>query len=334
MTENKPIVVAVDGSDASTTAVNWAARTAGIRGLPLRIVTVVHIPAFYYSEPYLAQSFHEEMKATARDRLDNAAVLARQIIDENRHGNVEVTTEQLEGKVVPTLIAQAEHADRLVVGSRGLGEVKGLLAGSVSTAVVSHATAPVVVVRGRTLDGAPPAKGPVVVGVDGSVSCRDAVEVAFEEASARGATLVAVNVWSDVSVQPRSGPSPRPALEPDPDRRGDRARRTSRRLPGAVPGRHRRTCRRPRPPVRVLSEYAEPHSFSWSEPADAAVSRGCCSAPRATRSSRPRTARSSSSGRRRPRTDPGRGSERGVTRSRRRPARAVLSTRRPDARPG
>jgi nucleotide-binding universal stress UspA family protein len=258
MTENKPIVVAVDGSDASTTALSWAARTAAIRGLPLRIVTVVHIPAFYYSEPYLAQSFHEEMKATARDRLDNAAVLARQIIDENRHGNVEVTTEQLEGKVVPTLIAQAEHADRLVVGSRGLGEVKGLLAGSVSTAVVSHATAPVVVVRGRTLDGAPPAKGPVVVGVDGSVSCRDAVEVAFEEASARGATLVAVNVWSDVSVQPSLG-----AVPEDPHWSriqtgeeivlAERLAGYQERYPDVTV---ERVVARDRP-VRVLSEYAE-----------------------------------------------------------------------------
>ncbi|KSZ58624.1 universal stress protein [Rhodococcus pyridinivorans KG-16] len=258
MTENKPIVVAVDGSDASTTAVNWAARAAAIRGLPLRIVTVVHIPAFYYSEPYLAQSFHEEMKATARDRLAGAAALARQIIDENRHGNVEVTTGQLEGKVVPTLIAQAEHADRLVVGSRGLGEVKGLLAGSVSTAVVSHATAPVVVVRGRTLDGAPPAEGPVVVGIDGSVSCRDAVEVAFEEASARGATLVAVNVWSDVSVQPSFG-----AVPEDPHWSriqtgeeivlAERLAGYQERYPDVTV---ERVVARDRP-VRVLSEYAE-----------------------------------------------------------------------------
>ncbi|UYP19788.1 universal stress protein [Rhodococcus sp. Z13] len=209
MSEPTPVVVAVDGSEASTTAVIWAARAAALRGRPLHIVTVVHIPAFYYSEPYLAQSFHEEMKATARDRLAGAAELARQAVDEqNGHGPVEIVTEQLEGKVAQTLVARAEHADRLVVGSRGLGEVKGLLAGSVSTAVASHSAAPVVVVRGRTLDGAPPAEGPVVVGVDGSVSCRDAVEVAFEEAAARNTTLVAVNVWSDVSVQPSLGAVP------------------------------------------------------------------------------------------------------------------------------
>ena len=258
MIDSMPIVVAVDGSDASTTAVSWAARAATIRGVPLRIVTVVHIPAFYYSEPYLAQSFHEEMKATARDRLESAAALARQIVDEHRHGHVEITTAQLEGKVVPTLIAQAERADRLVVGSRGLGEVKGLLAGSVSTAVVSHAKVPVVVVRGRTLDGAPPAEGPVVVGVDGSISCRDAVEVAFEEASARGATLVAVNVWSDVSVQPSLG-----AVPEDPHwsriQTGEEIVLAERlagfreRYPDVTV---ERVVARDRP-VRVLSEYAE-----------------------------------------------------------------------------
>lgn len=256
MSEPTPIVVAVDGSDASTTAVIWAARSAAARHRPLHIVTVVHIPAFYYSEPYIAQSFHEEMKATARDRLETAAGLARQIADE--HGPVEVTTEQVEGKVASTLVAASSKADRLVLGSRGLGEVKGLLAGSVSTAVASHSVAPVVVVRGRTLDGAPPAEGPVVVGVDGSESCRDAVEIAFAEAAARDATLVAVNVWSDVSVQPSLG-----AVPEDPHWSriqtgeeivlAERLAGYQERYPDVVV---ERVVARDRP-VRVLSEFAE-----------------------------------------------------------------------------
>lgn len=257
MSEPLPIVVAVDGSDASNAAVIWAARTAAARARTLRIVTVVHIPAFYYSEPYLAQSFHEEMKATARDRLASAAGLAREVLDDAAQ-RVEVVTEQLDGKVAPTLIDESAHADRLVVGSRGLGEVKGLLAGSVSTAVASHAVAPVAVVRGRTLDGAPPAEGPVVVGVDGSVSCEAAVEVAFEEASSRGATLVAVNVWSDVSVQPSLG-----AVPEDPHWNriqtgeeivlAERLAGYRERYPDVVV---ERVVARDRP-VRVLSEYAE-----------------------------------------------------------------------------
>ncbi|MFD6857083.1 universal stress protein [Rhodococcus sp. NPDC060090] len=257
MSETKPIVVAVDGSDAASGAVIWGARAASARSLPLRIVTVVHVPSFYYSEPYLAQSFHEEMKATARDRLANAGVLARKVVDDN-NGSVEISTEQIEGKITNTLIELSEHADRMVVGSRGLGEVKGLLAGSVSTALAAHSAAPVVVVRGRTLDGAPPAEGPVVVGVDGSESCRAAVEVAFEEAAARRATLVAVNVWSDVSVQPSLG-----AVPEDPHwsriQTGEEIVLAERlagfheRYPDVVV---ERIVARDRP-VRVLSEYAE-----------------------------------------------------------------------------
>ncbi|MBH0118534.1 MULTISPECIES: universal stress protein [unclassified Rhodococcus (in: high G+C Gram-positive bacteria)] len=257
MSDPKPIVVAVDGSEAATTAVIWAARTAAARGLPLHIVTVVHVPSFYYSEPYLAQSFHQEMKDTARARLDSSAVLARQTAEEIGRP-LEVTTAQVEGKVAQTLVDLSAHARQLVLGSRGLGEVKGLLVGSVTLAVAAHSHAPVAVVRGRTLDGAPPAEGPVVVGVDGSESCEAAVEVAFEEAAARRATLVAVNVWSDVSVQPSLG-----AVPEDPQwstiQTGEEVVLAERlagfreRYPDVVV---ERVVARDRP-VRVLSEYAE-----------------------------------------------------------------------------
>ncbi|MFZ2528844.1 MAG: universal stress protein [Rhodococcus sp. (in: high G+C Gram-positive bacteria)] len=256
MSDPKPIVVAVDGSDAAAAAVIWAARSAAARALPLHIVTVVHVPSFYYSEPYLAQSFHQEMKDTARARLDNAAVLARQTAEET--GPLTVTTGHLEGKVAQTLVELSARATQLVLGSRGLGEVKGLLIGSVTLAVAAHSHAPVAVVRGRTLDGAPPAEGPVVVGVDGSESCEPAVEAAFEEAAARGATLVAVNVWSDVSVQPSLG-----AVPEDPQwstiQTGEEVVLAERlagfreRYPDVVV---ERVVARDRP-VRVLSEYAE-----------------------------------------------------------------------------
>ncbi|AKE88967.1 MULTISPECIES: universal stress protein [Rhodococcus] len=256
MTETQPIVVAVDGSDAAATAVIWAARAAAARALPLHIVTVVHIPAFYYSEPYLAESFHEEMKETARARLDSAKVLAKRIADEQ--GPVEITTEQIEGKVVPTLVDLSNRADTIVLGSRGLGEVKGLLVGSVTLGLASHAHCPVAIVRGRTLDGAPPSDGPVVVGVDGSEASVRAVEVAFAEAAARKATLVAVNVWSDVSVQPSLG-----AVPEDPQwsriQTGEEVVLAENlagfqeRYPDVVV---ERVVARDRP-VRVLSEYAE-----------------------------------------------------------------------------
>jgi nucleotide-binding universal stress UspA family protein len=45
------------------------------------------------------------------------------------------------------LLAAAEHADLLVVGSRGIGGFAGLLLGSTSEQLVRHAHCPVLVVR-------------------------------------------------------------------------------------------------------------------------------------------------------------------------------------------
>ena len=204
MTGIKPIVVGVDGSESASAAVAWAARAAAALSLPLHIVTVVHIPAFYYTEPYLAESFKEELEDTAKARLGSARVHAKQTVDEP----IDITTEQFEAKVSQTLIDLSANAHMVVLGSRGHGEFTGLLIGSTTSAVAAHGHCPLVVVRGRTMDGQPPTEGPIVVGVDGSESSRAALEVAFEQAAARGASLVAVNVWSDVSVQPSLGASP------------------------------------------------------------------------------------------------------------------------------
>ncbi|MFC9834781.1 universal stress protein [Rhodococcus sp. NPDC127530] len=208
MTGIKPIVVGVDGSESASAAVAWAARAAAALSLPLHIVTVVHIPAFYYTEPYLAESFKEELEDTAKARLGSARVHAKQTVDES----LDITTEQHEGKVSQTLIELSANAHTVVLGSRGHGEFTGLLVGSTTSAVAAHGHCPLVVVRGRTMDGQPPTEGPIVVGVDGSESSKAAVEVAFEQAAARGASLVTVNVWSDVSVQPSLGASPEDPL--------------------------------------------------------------------------------------------------------------------------
>ena len=76
-----------------------------------------------------------------------------------------------------------------------------MVMGSVSAAVVSHAHCPVVVVRENNNVTEATKYGPVVVGVDGSDVSQQATEVAFEEASARGADLVAVHTWMDMQAQ-------------------------------------------------------------------------------------------------------------------------------------
>ncbi|GAA4488965.1 universal stress protein [Rhodococcus olei] len=256
MSTSKPVVVGVDGSESASTAVVWAARTAAARKLPLLLVSVVHVPAYYYTEPYLVRGYGDDLKNAGRAHLDSAAVLANEVAEEV--GQLDVDTKLHEGRIAEVLLQYAPQATMIALGSRGLGEFSGALLGSVARAVASHSTVPVAVIRGRTLDGRPPTEGPVVVGVDGSEISEAAVPVAFEEASARNAQLVAVNVWSDVSVQPSLG-----ATEDDPHWSAIQAAEEavlSERLAGwieqypDVPV--QRVVHRDRP-VRVLSEFSE-----------------------------------------------------------------------------
>lgn len=54
-------------------------------------------------------------------------------------------------------------------------------------------------IRGTKPEEPPPAHGPVVVGVDGSPASESALAMAFDEASLRGADLVAVHTWIEFS---------------------------------------------------------------------------------------------------------------------------------------
>lgn len=252
--DRSPITVGVDGSEPAALALLWAARAAAAEQRPLRIITVVHVPAIYYTEPALAQGVRDELESVADARLSAAANTAAAAVETP----LEVVTERHEGKIVDTLVELSNSSAALVLGPRGHGELTGLLVGSVTSAVVGHANCPVVVVRGRTLDGRPPTTGPVVVGVDGSECSEQAVEVAFQHAQAFGAPLVAVNVWSDVSVQPTLGSSPTDPLWSGIQTNEERI--LSERLAG-YEERHphvpvERVVARDRP-VRVLSDYAE-----------------------------------------------------------------------------
>jgi nucleotide-binding universal stress UspA family protein len=74
------------------------------------------------------------------------------------------------------------------VGSRGRGGFGSLLLGSVGQRVATLAPSSVVVVRGRRDD----AHGPVVVGVDGSPSSLEAMQLGLRTAAGLGVHVVAV----------------------------------------------------------------------------------------------------------------------------------------------
>lgn len=132
------IVVGVDGSEASTDALHWAARQATLTGADLTAVIAWHFPVLAGDSPLsTVPDWHTEALA-AMDGLIEKAGLPQ---------SLPTSREVVEGQPAKVLIEAAAGADLLVVGSRGHGGFRGLLLGSVSEQVCAHAPCPVLVVR-------------------------------------------------------------------------------------------------------------------------------------------------------------------------------------------
>jgi nucleotide-binding universal stress UspA family protein len=183
------IIAATDGTDSSLTAVEWAAAEAQQRGLPLRVV---------YAYDW---DWHDTRADLGTEDVDVARQLADAVVafayDRAREvaPDAHISTETLVGHAVPRLIEVSRGAELLVVGSRGRGGFAGLLLGSVSQRMATHAPCPVVVVRGRANPD-----GPIVAGVDDTDAGTPVLAAAFETAAALGRPLTVVH--SDPSPLP------------------------------------------------------------------------------------------------------------------------------------
>ncbi|MGK2865847.1 MAG: universal stress protein [Mycobacterium sp.] len=193
------IVVGADGSTESLAALEWAAREATLRDLPLTIVHVLApVDAAAWVDVPIPEGFVEMRDRRGEEIMREAAILvSKEISDESR---VPVNQYVVEGRAVGTLVDMSKDAQMVVVGCRGLGRIEGLILGSVSAGLLHHAHGPVAVIHQEVSASNRPADAPVVVGVDGSPASELALEVAFDEASRRGVALIAVHAWLDRSA--------------------------------------------------------------------------------------------------------------------------------------
>ena len=147
-----PIVVGIDGSSASRVALRWALSEARLRGAALRVVhswTPPYGPPVMgidpTIEPMLEPAYDpgllETVRAGAESILDSELA---ELSDESE--GLEIDPVLVEGPAAEALVAQAENAQLLVVGSRAHGGLTGLLLGSVSQHVAQHAPCPLVIV--------------------------------------------------------------------------------------------------------------------------------------------------------------------------------------------
>ncbi len=196
---HRGILVGVDRAATSTAAVNWAAREAAMRNVPLTLMHVIApvVPAVApWPEIPMPQDYFERQDDKARRILEDARNAVADSTED--HSPPFVNGVVVHGPTVPTLVNQSKIADMMVVGCQG----EGAPFGTVSTGLVNHAHCPVAVVPD---EAPPPAQAPVLVGIDGSPASELATEIAFDEAFRRGADLVALHAWSDVSMPEAPG---------------------------------------------------------------------------------------------------------------------------------
>lgn len=136
------VVVGVDGSPSSRRALRWAVDQAEATGMRVMAVQAWQVPTMYGAGAMVMPGVDWGEKA--RTELESTVASAA-----GKEPRVPIEQRLVEGHPASALLDQAEKAgaDLLVVGSRGHGGFVGMLLGSVSLHVVTHARCPVVVIH-------------------------------------------------------------------------------------------------------------------------------------------------------------------------------------------
>jgi nucleotide-binding universal stress UspA family protein len=135
------ILVATDGSQSGTAAVEEAIKLAARLGVGLTFVSVFRPPSRMLGDPFYERSVSQGLRDT------RAAV--EEAVERAAAWGVAADGEIVEGDAADEIVALADNRDSsfIVLGSRGHGPIVGALLGSVSAGVVQHARRPVVIVN-------------------------------------------------------------------------------------------------------------------------------------------------------------------------------------------
>jgi nucleotide-binding universal stress UspA family protein len=195
----KKILLATDGSEdaqlASIAAMDLANRT----GAQLHMVHAWRaLPHYAYPSlvPERYQSPHEE---------GAHKILKEQVERIEEAGSRVAKAHLVMGREADVILDLGEQigAGLIVVGSRGLGQVKRLLVGSVSENIVHHAKCPVLVVRGGA--GAWPPRR-VVIGDDLSEEARGAAKLGVTLGKLLEVETLLVHTYEGMPLHPETLP--------------------------------------------------------------------------------------------------------------------------------
>jgi len=188
------IVVGVDGSGDADVAVRWAANEAALRKARLTLVQAVAMPSPGWSTSELRELYETDADAILDDAVTNVNEFMKNDVPNDLRRQV------FFARPASALIDMSKDADLVVVGARGLGALRRVLLGSVSTALIHHAHCPIAVIHRDASLYAQAKKAPVLLGTDCSPASDRATEIAFEEAALRGVDLVVLHAASDTDM--------------------------------------------------------------------------------------------------------------------------------------
>jgi nucleotide-binding universal stress UspA family protein len=135
------IIVALDGSEQSLLALDHARAIAECFRSKL---ILVH--AFPHTSDLRDSIEYNNLVALRIKGGEEIIEAARKLLGRT---SIEVDEDLLEGPAAEAILSVAgtRHSDLIVMGSRGMGSLKGMVFGSVSTKVAHYAACPVMVVR-------------------------------------------------------------------------------------------------------------------------------------------------------------------------------------------
>jgi len=142
--QQRRVVVGVDGSAQSRAALAVAIEEAARIGADVEAVATFTVTDFWTDAYARSLPTVAEITADVQGRLDAAVA---DVLREAGGDAPTVSTVVVEGAPSDVLVQQAADAELLVVGSRGRGQVRGLLLGSVGLHCAMHGACPVMIVR-------------------------------------------------------------------------------------------------------------------------------------------------------------------------------------------
>ena len=147
------ILLAIDGSPCSGTAVAEVARRPWPEESQLRVVSVVEPPGALTAEPYMGVAgYFEEVERLKKQQAEEVLAQAAKVLRAGAGtAQVGIETEALTGSPKRTIVEEAERwgAELIVVGSHGYHTWERMLLGSVSQSVAAHALCSVEIIRCR-----------------------------------------------------------------------------------------------------------------------------------------------------------------------------------------